>query len=84
MLAAAKIHRLGLAGIVFDRDEASSFVRAAAKRLIGRFAAGTPVIGFPRFDHDGVRHFLGNYRFRHEISLGRPRHELEAVGAMFA
>jgi len=58
VFASAEVHGLGLGSFELYGREFASFVAAIAKGLLRALAAGTPEVGFARFNFYGVRGLL--------------------------
>ena len=69
VLAAAEIYRAALVGLVFERHKIRALMRTVAERLTLAPAAGAPPVTFSRLDFHRTGAFLGNYGFRHDLSL---------------
>lgn len=69
VLAATEVDGLGFSGFELDRGVIGGLVAAVAEGLVGAQAAGTPVVAFAGFHLDGIRTFLSNFRFGHEVLL---------------
>jgi hypothetical protein len=68
LFAAAEKALAGLIRRPEDWHDICRLMRAIAERLLIGLAAGAPIIGFPRFDIDWIRRFLGNLACSHFAS----------------
>lgn len=80
VLAAAEIYRPGRLGFVRGGRKAGTLVGTVAKRLTFTLTAGAPVVGFPGFDFDGARAFLGYCGLVHGKTLGGHRLDSSVLG----
>jgi hypothetical protein len=74
VLATTEVNRPALFGDIGFGAHPGSFVRAVTEWLVLTQTAGTPVVGFPRFNFDGHGTFFCDFGCAHSLFLRGKRH----------